>query len=58
MRVLEDQITADGKHIRAIFGSNTESKPTTEDADGSVWVETDTGKVFLFSEASSSWVEQ
>ena len=58
MRILEDQITADGKHIRTIFGSSGESKPTTVDADGSIWVETNTGKVFFFSEASSSWVEQ
>ena len=57
MRIIEDQITGDNKHISTIFGASTESKPTTGMADGSVYVETNTGKVFLFDEAGSSWTE-
>ena len=57
MRIIEDQITGDNKHISTIFGGSGESKPTTGLADGSVFVETDTGKVYLFSESGSSWTE-
>lgn len=57
MRIIEDQITGDNKHIQTIFGASTESKPTTGMADGSVFVETNTGKVFLFDETGSSWTE-
>lgn len=58
MRIIEDQITGDNKHIQTIFGASTESKPTTGMADGSVFVETNTGKAYLFDETSSTWVEQ
>lgn len=57
MRILEDQITGDNKHISTIFGASGESKPTTGMADGSVFVEVDTGKAYLFNEDSSAWVE-
>ena len=41
-----------------ISGDSTETKPTTGVADGSVFIESDTGKVFFFNEKSGSWVEQ
>lgn len=58
MRIVSEQYCADGKYIRTYFGASTESKPTTGIADGSVYVEVNTGKAFLFNESSSTWVEQ
>lgn len=58
MRIVEEKLTADGKFIRTYFGNSNESKPTDKLADGSVFVETDTGKAHLFDETSSAWVEQ
>ena len=41
-----------------LAGLSTDSKPTTGIVTGSIFVEVNTGKVFLFNEASSTWVEQ
>ena len=41
-----------------ISGDSDETKPTTGIADGSIFTESDTGKVYFFNEASSDWVEQ
>ena len=35
-----------------------ESKPTDNICDGSIAVESDTGKVYFFNEDSGAWVEQ
>ena len=58
MRIVSEQFCADGKYIRTYFGNSSESKPTSDLADGSVWVEVDTGKAFLFDESATDWVEQ
>ena len=47
-----------GKYRATIFGDSSESKPTENLTDGSVFVETNTGKAFLFNEKTSTWVEQ
>ena len=39
-------------------GLSTDTKPTTGIVTGSIFVEVDTGNVFFYNEASSSWVEQ
>ena len=49
---------ADGKKQVEIFGTSSETKPTTGIAFGSVFIEVDTGKAFLFNESTSAWVEQ
>ena len=41
-----------------LSGDSDETKPTTGIADGSIFTESDTGKVYFFNEASSDWVEQ
>ena len=41
-----------------ISGDSLETKPTTGIADGSIFVESDTGDTYFFSEASSDWVKQ
>lgn len=57
MRVIVDQLlTADGKHYKEIAGTSLESKPTTDLVAGSMFLEVDTAKLFFFNEASSgSW---
>ena len=36
---------------------STDSKPTTGIANGSICIEMNTGKIFMFNEAGSAWVE-
>ena len=36
---------------------STDSKPTDGIANGSICIEMDTGKIFMFNEAGSAWVE-
>lgn len=66
MRVFDEIIgsSADGKQLHKIeaYGNSTETKPSEESVggpiiDGSICIETDTGKAYLFNEASSDWVE-
>lgn len=52
----ETTYPANKRYIEA-FGLSTDSKPTTGVITGSVFVEVDTGKAYLFNEASSTWVE-
>lgn len=52
----ETTYPANKRYIEA-FGLSTDSKPTTGIITGSVFVEVDTAKVYLFNESSSAWVE-
>ena len=36
---------------------STDDKPTTGIANGSTCIEIDTGKIYMFNEAGSAWVE-
>ena len=56
MRIVEEKLTADGKYIRTYFGTSSETKPTADLADGSVFVEVDTGNAVLFNETAGTWV--
>ena len=53
-------IVEDNEQIfyKEIAGDHSETKPTTGIADGSIFLETDTGAVFFFNEKTSAWVEQ
>ena len=53
----ETTYPANTRYIEA-FGLSTDSKPTTGIITGSVFVEVDTGKAYLFNETTSAWVEQ
>lgn len=59
MREVESQIfdTTGVKYV-TIFGTSSETKPTSGIITGSVFVEVDTGKAYLFNETASAWVEQ
>ena len=52
----ETTYPSDKRYIEA-FGLSTDSKPTAGIITGSVFVEVDTAKVYLFNESSSAWVE-
>ena len=52
----ETTYPANKRYIEA-FGLSTDSKPTAGIITGSVFVEVDTAKVYLFNESSSAWVE-
>lgn len=58
MRALVEKNFNDSKKYVEIYGTSSESKPTENIVTGSVFVEVNTGKVFLFNEDSSAWVEQ
>lgn len=47
-----------GLYYMELSGLSTDTKPTAEVAQGSIFQEVDTGKVFFFDEASGTWVEQ
>lgn len=55
--LVERAFTADKKYVE-LFGLSTDSKPTTGIVTGSVFVEVDTGKAYLFNEDASSWEVQ
>ena len=40
-----------------LYGLSTDTKPTTGLANGSIFVEVDTGKLFLFNEDTGEWSE-
>ena len=51
-----ERITGTKDLIEAVCLS-TDTKPTTGIANGSVVIEMNTGKVFMYNEDSSTWVE-
>ena len=50
---------SDGQNVAigTYYGLRTDSKPTEGVANGSCFLEMDTGKVYFFNAASSTWVE-
>lgn len=36
---------------------STDTKPTTDIANGSILIEMDTGSIYMFNEAGAEWVE-
>ena len=58
MRINVNTAYADGKKQVEISGLSSDTKPTTYIAEGSIFCEVDTGKVYFFNETSSTWVEQ
>ena len=54
--LVENTFTDNKRYIEAA-GLSTDSKPTSGIVTGSVFIEVNTGKVYLFDEASGSWQE-
>ena len=44
-------------HYAWIAGDSTETKPTAGIVDGSQFLETDTGDVYVFNEKTTAWVK-
>ena len=57
IRILTENTVTDGKRYIEAFGLSTDSKPTSGVVTGSVFVEVNTGKVYLFDEVGSQWQE-
>ena len=47
----------DAKYYVEIALDSSETKPTDMIADGSIALETDTGKMYVFNENSHAWVQ-
>ena len=62
IRIIEDKVITeqefDAVHYLELACLHDDSKPTDGIVTGSLCIEVDTGKVFLFNEASETWVEQ
>ena len=58
IRAIVERAFTPEKNYVELFGLSTDAKPTSGIVTGSVFVEVDTGKVYLFNEAASAWVEQ
>lgn len=53
LQIVDSKLTASTTY----FGLSGDSKPTTGIANGSCYVEMNTGKIYFFNAASSAWVE-
>lgn len=58
MRALVENKFSDNKKYVELYGTSSDSKPTTGIVMGSVFVEVDTGKRYLFNEDATAWEEQ
>ena len=58
MREISVTVGPDGKKAATFYGTSSETKPVQNIAMGSVFIEVDTGKAYLFNETTSAWVEQ
>ena len=58
MRELVNKIIKGNDRYVEISGDSEETKPTANIVDGSIFLESDTGKVYFFSEEAGDWVEQ
>lgn len=58
MREVSVTIGPDGKKASTFYGTSSEAKPVQNIAMGSVFIEVDTGKAYLFNETTSAWVAQ
>lgn len=61
IRIFNKQLVAvengAAKNVATVYCNSTDTKPTIDLANGSTLTEVDTGKNYLFNEATSSWVE-
>ena len=55
-KILHERIISGKKRYVELAGVSTDTKPETDICTGSVMIEVDTGKVYLFNETSCSWV--
>ena len=58
MTTLVERIIKGNDRYVEISGDSTDTKPTANIVDGSLFVESNTGDVYLFNEESGDWVKQ
>lgn len=58
MTTLVERIIKWNDRYVEISGDSTETKPTANIVDGSIFVESNTGDVYFFNEESGDWVKQ
>lgn len=56
-RIIERKWMESGKDYVEVAGKSTESKPTTGIVSGSLYLETDTGDVYVFEESDGVWTQ-
>ncbi|MCR4622665.1 MAG: hypothetical protein K5663_11350 [Clostridiales bacterium] len=54
-RILEDQVFSDNKHYIYAAGTSNDDKPEGEFVNGSLALEVDTRKVYLWNEDINDW---
>lgn len=57
MRIIERKWIEADKDYAEMAGTSSESKPTTGIVGGSLYMETDTGDVYVFNETSATWTK-
>lgn len=58
VRITDDRlITNSGKRLIEAYGLSSDTKPTTNIAQGSVFIEIDTSNAYFFNEANNTWVK-
>ena len=45
------------KYYKELAGKSTENKPTSDIVSGSLYLETDTGDVYVFEETDATWTK-
>lgn len=57
MRAIEERVIGDGKLYAELAGPSTETKPVGTLIDGSLYLETDTGNVYVYNESGENWTK-
>ena len=57
MRIIDRKWMESDKYYIEAAGKSTESKPTTGIVSGSLYMETDTGDVYVFDETDVAWTK-
>lgn len=57
MRAIETKWIESDKYYREFAGKSTENKPTTGIVSGSLFLESDTGDLYVFDETDVAWTK-
>ena len=57
MRIIEQKWMEHDKYYQEMAGKSTENKPTTGIVSGSLFMETDTGDVYVFDETDVAYTK-
>ena len=58
VRIIADKALEGGYKFIVATGESTTTKPTGKIANGSAFLEADTGDVYLWRESNKTWVKQ